>query len=89
MAMYHLSFPSSTRINHISIKHTEDLTDCVNLVQSVGSGAQGEVSFLAWNHKVPHILASTSYNGATGEREIILLSTAFSSYNLYSASISS
>ncbi|KAF3781972.1 transport protein SEC31-like protein B [Nymphaea thermarum] len=31
----------------------------------VGSGAQGEVSFLAWNHKVQHILASTSYNGTT------------------------
>ncbi|CAN6442260.1 unnamed protein product [Victoria cruziana] len=34
-------------------------------LKGVGSGAQGEVSFLAWNHKVQHILASTSYNGTT------------------------
>ncbi|KAJ7949218.1 protein transport protein SEC31-like B [Quillaja saponaria] len=30
-----------------------------------GSAAQGEISFLSWNSKVQHILASTSYNGAT------------------------
>ncbi|XP_020519257.1 protein transport protein SEC31 homolog B isoform X2 [Amborella trichopoda] len=30
-----------------------------------GSGAQGEVSFLSWNPKVQHILASTSYSGTT------------------------
>ncbi|KAF9618750.1 hypothetical protein IFM89_002445 [Coptis chinensis] len=35
-------------------------------LKSVGSGAQGEVSFLSWNHKVHHILASTSNNGTTG-----------------------
>ncbi|XP_058078793.1 protein transport protein SEC31 homolog B-like isoform X2 [Magnolia sinica] len=34
-------------------------------LKSVGSGAHGEVSFLSWNHKVQHILASTSYNGMT------------------------
>jgi hypothetical protein len=36
-------------------------------LQGVGSGAQGEVSFLSWNRKVQHILASTSYSGTTGE----------------------
>lgn len=30
-----------------------------------GTGVQGEVSFLSWNHKVHHILASTSYSGTT------------------------
>lgn len=35
--------------------------------QGSGSAAQGEISFLSWNSKVQHILASTSYNGATGE----------------------
>ncbi|KAI4339079.1 hypothetical protein MLD38_024060 [Melastoma candidum] len=30
-----------------------------------GSAAQGEISFLSWNSKVQHILASTSYNGTT------------------------
>ncbi|XP_058107910.1 protein transport protein SEC31 homolog B isoform X2 [Magnolia sinica] len=34
-------------------------------LKGVGSGTQGEVSFLSWNHKVQHILASTSYNGTT------------------------
>ncbi|CAN6455975.1 unnamed protein product [Victoria cruziana] len=34
-------------------------------LKGVGSGAQGEISFLSWNHKVQHILASTSYNGTT------------------------
>ncbi|XP_068660881.1 protein transport protein SEC31 homolog B-like isoform X2 [Aristolochia californica] len=34
-------------------------------LKSSGSGSQDEVSFLSWNHKVQHILASTSYNGAT------------------------
>ncbi|XP_059651913.1 protein transport protein SEC31 homolog B-like [Cornus florida] len=28
-----------------------------------GSATQGEISFLSWNSKVQHILASTSYNG--------------------------
>jgi hypothetical protein len=36
-------------------------------VQGSGSASQGEVSFLSWNSKVQHILASTSYNGTTGE----------------------
>lgn len=36
-------------------------------MQGSGSAAQGEISFLSWNSKVQHILASTSYNGATGE----------------------
>ncbi|KAL2461198.1 Protein transport protein SEC31B [Abeliophyllum distichum] len=30
-----------------------------------GSAAQGEISFLSWNSKVQHILASTSFNGTT------------------------
>ncbi|XP_043691562.1 protein transport protein SEC31 homolog B-like isoform X2 [Telopea speciosissima] len=34
-------------------------------LKSVGSGAQGEISYLSWNHKVQPILASTSYNGTT------------------------
>ncbi|KAK9141413.1 hypothetical protein Scep_011094 [Stephania cephalantha] len=34
-------------------------------LKSVGSSAQGEISYLSWNHKVQHILASTSYNGTT------------------------
>jgi len=34
-------------------------------LKGVGSGAQGEVSFLSWNRKVQHILASTSYSGTT------------------------
>ncbi|XP_043723401.1 protein transport protein SEC31 homolog B-like isoform X1 [Telopea speciosissima] len=34
-------------------------------LKNVGSGAQGEVSYLSWNHKVQPILASTSYNGMT------------------------
>lgn len=37
-------------------------------VQGSGSAAQGEISFLSWNSKVQHILASTSYNGTTGEK---------------------
>ncbi|XP_038980631.1 protein transport protein SEC31 homolog B-like isoform X3 [Phoenix dactylifera] len=32
-------------------------------LKSVGSGAQTEVSFVSWNPKFQHILASTSYNG--------------------------
>ncbi|XP_047315605.1 protein transport protein SEC31 homolog B-like [Impatiens glandulifera] len=28
-----------------------------------GSATQGEISFVSWNNKVQHILASTSYNG--------------------------
>lgn len=39
-------------------------------VQGSGSASQGEVSFLSWNSKVQHILASTSYNGTTGEEGI-------------------
>lgn len=39
-------------------------------LQGSGSAAQGEISFLSWNSKVQHILASTSYNGATGEERI-------------------
>ncbi|KAG9459646.1 hypothetical protein H6P81_004154 [Aristolochia fimbriata] len=34
-------------------------------LKSSGAGSQDEVSFLSWNHKVQHVLASTSYNGAT------------------------
>ncbi|KAK3223874.1 hypothetical protein Dsin_010899 [Dipteronia sinensis] len=34
-------------------------------MQGSGSAAQGEISFLSWNSKVSHILASTSYNGTT------------------------
>ncbi|KAF6136674.1 hypothetical protein GIB67_016130 [Kingdonia uniflora] len=30
-----------------------------------GSGAPGEISFLSWNPRAQHILASTSYNGTT------------------------
>jgi protein transport protein SEC31 len=41
-------------------------------VQGSGSASQGEVSFLSWNSKVQHILASTSYNGTTGEEVIKL-----------------
>ncbi|KAJ0977981.1 hypothetical protein J5N97_013455 [Dioscorea zingiberensis] len=32
-------------------------------LKSVGSGAQTEISFVSWNPKFQHILASTSYNG--------------------------
>ncbi|XP_078170862.1 protein transport protein SEC31 homolog B-like isoform X3 [Carex rostrata] len=32
-------------------------------LKGVGSGAQTEVSFVSWNPKFQHILASTSYNG--------------------------
>ena len=38
-------------------------------MQGSGSAAQGEISFLSWNSKVQHILASTSYNGTTGEEQ--------------------
>lgn len=38
-----------------------------SIKQGSGSAAQGEISFLSWNSKVQHILASTSYNGTTGE----------------------
>ncbi|KAK9683033.1 hypothetical protein RND81_10G113900 [Saponaria officinalis] len=34
-------------------------------MQGTGSATQGEISFLSWNSKVQHILASTSYNGTT------------------------
>ncbi|CAL9106090.1 unnamed protein product [Musa acuminata var. zebrina] len=34
-------------------------------LRSVGSGAQTEVSFVSWNPKFQHILASTSVNGMT------------------------
>ncbi|PIA29578.1 hypothetical protein AQUCO_05800010v1 [Aquilegia coerulea] len=34
-------------------------------LKSVGSGSQGEISFISWNQKVQHIVASTSYNGTT------------------------
>ncbi|XP_072984092.1 protein transport protein SEC31 homolog B-like isoform X1 [Typha latifolia] len=34
-------------------------------LKSVGSGAQTEVSYVSWNPKFQHILASTSYNGMT------------------------
>ncbi|KAL9296076.1 hypothetical protein ACSQ67_021972 [Phaseolus vulgaris] len=34
-------------------------------LKSTGSASQGEISFLSWNSKVQHILASTSYNGTT------------------------
>lgn len=37
-------------------------------MQGNGSAAQGEISFVSWNSKVQHILASTSYNGTTGEK---------------------
>jgi protein transport protein SEC31 len=37
------------------------------IMQGTGSAAQGEISFLSWNSKVQHILASSSYNGTTGE----------------------
>lgn len=40
---------------------------CEIFLQGSGSAAQGEISFLSWNSKVQHILASTSYNGTTGE----------------------
>lgn len=41
------------------------------IVQGSGSATQGEISFLSWNSKVQHILASTSYNGTTGEQGIM------------------
>ncbi|KAJ3683814.1 hypothetical protein LUZ60_014041 [Juncus effusus] len=34
-------------------------------LKGVGSGAQTEVSYVSWNYKFEHILASTSYNGIT------------------------
>ncbi|XP_010269720.1 PREDICTED: protein transport protein SEC31 homolog B-like [Nelumbo nucifera] len=34
-------------------------------LKGVGSGSQTDISFLSWNHKVQHILASTSHNGTT------------------------
>ncbi|CAJ2658995.1 unnamed protein product [Trifolium pratense] len=34
-------------------------------VHGSGSASRGEVSFLSWNIKVQHTLASTSYNGTT------------------------
>lgn len=40
------------------------------IMQGSGSASQGEISFLSWNSKVQHILASTSYNGTTGEEGI-------------------
>ncbi|KAL8489983.1 hypothetical protein ACS0TY_025763 [Phlomoides rotata] len=36
-----------------------------------GSATQGEISFLSWNSKVQHILASTSSNGTTGSRILL------------------
>lgn len=48
------------------------------VVQGSGSASQGEISFLSWNSKVQHILASTSYNGTTGKEgfdaQLIVLS---------------
>jgi len=43
-------------------------------MQSAGSGAQTEVSFVSWNPKFQHILASTSYNGMTGKEIFLVLS---------------
>ncbi|THG04865.1 hypothetical protein TEA_010106 [Camellia sinensis var. sinensis] len=48
----------------------KDLLEAVDSVyetfmQGSGSATQGEISFLSWNSKVQHILASTSYNGTT------------------------
>jgi len=43
-------------------------------IQSAGSGAQTEVSFVSWNPKFQHILASTSYNGMTGKEMFLVLS---------------
>ncbi|GAB4832488.1 hypothetical protein Ancab_006510 [Ancistrocladus abbreviatus] len=34
-------------------------------LRGTGSAAQGEISYISWNSKVQHILASTSYNGTT------------------------
>ncbi|KAI9116702.1 hypothetical protein K1719_012360 [Acacia pycnantha] len=34
-------------------------------IRGSGSASQGEISFLSWNSKVQHILASTSLNGTT------------------------
>ncbi|CAL5400811.1 unnamed protein product [Camellia sinensis] len=53
--------------------HFPPLKDLLKAVDSVyetfmqgsGSATQGEISFLSWNSKVQHILASTSYNGTT------------------------
>lgn len=46
-----------------------DIIDPISMIvmQGTGSAAQGEISFLSWNSKVQHILASSSYNGTTGE----------------------
>lgn len=49
-------------------------------MQGSGSAAQGEVSFLSWNSKVQHILASTSYNGSTGEEYSLLMKLSFSTH---------
>jgi hypothetical protein len=54
---------------------------CEIFLQGSGSAAQGEISFLSWNSKVQHILASTSYNGTTGEEgKIKFLHYLFSIY---------
>ncbi|OUZ99287.1 WD40 repeat [Macleaya cordata] len=50
-------------------------------LKSGGSGAQGEVSFLAWNHIVQHILASTSYNGATDNLMLYFCFNSFADPN--------
>ncbi|CAA0816578.1 Protein transport protein SEC31 homolog B [Striga hermonthica] len=36
-----------------------------------GSATQDEISFLSWNSKAKHILASTSYNGTTGKKNCL------------------
>lgn len=38
-------------------------------MQGSGSSTQGEISYVSWNSKVQHILASTSLNGTTGKQE--------------------
>lgn len=36
-------------------------------MQNPGPSAQVAISSVSWNPKFPHIVASTSYNGMTGE----------------------
>ena len=60
------SFGSLSFTNVENLFKAEAFIVCEILMQGSGSATQGEISFLSWNSKVQHILASTSYNGTTG-----------------------
>lgn len=52
------------------------------LLQGTGSYMQGEISSISWNREFQHVLASTSYNGTTGENIKVFLIYPFFFYDL-------